>query len=363
MRPGATDEVMAGVVGYDCIVSSWLGGSLLAASVPVASGRLVCSATQDAPESLTMRVPRFVADATLGRTFDWLPGDGDASHPLARYGQELDVSVVVRSSVTKGDTVTRLARILIQSTRESDNGTVEVSGVGVLRHALTDLLTSPIQPTGTLASEARRLVPAGMGVSVDPALTDRACPQSMVWSSNRLDALQEIADAWPALLRCDEWGQVRFRAPLDAAPDPIVTLHDGEGGTVAGAPRSDSRDAAFNRVIARSSASGVEGVYAVAEVTSGPMAAAGPYRPVTREWASPLIATTDQAAASARTMLGNSPRPAKVLPVTCAADPRYELDDPVAVVVDGVTTWGWIVGIDLPLKATDGDMRVDVSAP
>ncbi len=102
----------------------------------------------------------------------------------------------------------------------------------------------------------RRLIPPGMGVSFDSALVDRTCPTSMSWSEDRLGALQEIARAWPALLRTDEWGQIRFKAPLPAVPTPpVVTLTDGEGGTLISAPRADSRKDAYNVVVATSSAS------------------------------------------------------------------------------------------------------------
>jgi len=182
----------------------------------------------------------------------------------------------------------------------------------------------------------------------------------MAWSDSRLAALQEIADAWPALLRTDEWGQVAFRAPLPALPSPVLTLTDGERGTVVGVGRSDTRDGAFNQVVARSSASGVEDVQAVASQVTGPMAVAGDYGPVTRIWSSPLITTRTQAQRSAQTMLASSLLPATSVPVTCAPDPRIDLDDAVEVWRDGERFWGWVTGYDLPLTVSDGEMRIDL---
>lgn len=357
MRPGASDEIMSGSVGWRPVVSSWLGGTLLASDVPIVSGRTVWR-DGDVPESLTIRVPRFAAAAGEAVTWDWLPGD-DTEHPLARFGQTLDVSIIVTSSITGQEYVTRLGRFLIRDWDGEEE--IEVRASGLLEHTVTSRLTTPLQPTGTLASEARRLVPAGMGVSIDPALTDRACPRSMVWSAERRKALAEIAEAWPALIRSDAWGQVVLRPPLPAVPKPLYTLTDGERGTLVDAPRSDTREGVYNEVVARSSAPGVEGVQAVARVTSGPMRVDGPYGVVTKEWASPLVETVAQAQAAANTMLANSQRPATVLPVTCAADPRRELDDPVEVVRDGERVWGWVTGVDLPLTVSDGDMRLDVA--
>lgn len=362
MRSGAPDEVLSGSCGWSPLVSSWLGGRLLADEIPVISGRVTAQVSQEVPERLRLTVP---ADTTRdGSLFSWRPGS-DPTHPLARYGQELQVSIVVSSGVAPEGTSqweTRVGRFLITEWDDGDDGTVEVTAEGRLRRVKDALLTSPIQPlpSGTLISETRRLLPSGMSAAFDPALTNRTCPAGMAWSDSRLDALQEIANAWPALLRTDEWGQVVFRSPLPEIPLPVLTLRDGERGTVEKVARSDTRDGAFNQVVAESSAAGVEDVQAVASQTSGPMSVGGEYGTVTKRWSSPLIANVTQAQRSARTMLANSLLPATSVPVTCAPDPRIDLDDAVEVLREGERIWGWVTGYDLPLTVDDGAMRVDV---
>lgn len=359
MRAGAPDEVLSGSCGWSPVVASWLGGSLLADSIPVLGGRVTAQVSQEVPERLRLTVPaESVVD---GRRFSWRPGS-DPMHPLARYGQELQVSVVVSSSAGPEEWETRVGRFLVTDWDDGDDGTVEVTAEGRLRRVKDALLASPMQPlpSGTLITEARRLLPAGVSVSFDAALVNRPCPAGMAWSESRLSALQEIADAWPALLRTDEWGQVMFRAPLPAVPTPVLTLRDGERGTVESVARSDTRDGAYNQVVASSSASGVEDVQAVASQTSGPMSISGEYGTVTRRWSSPLITTAAQALRSAQTMLASSLLPATSVPVTCAPDPRIDLDDPVEVLRDGERLWGWVTGYDLPLTVSDGAMRVDV---
>lgn len=355
MRAGPSDEVLTGVCQWEPVVSSWRGADLLAAQIPVSSGRLVWDATQDVPERLTMTVPRMDAGV------DWRPG-ADPYHPLARFGQELDVSIRVTSTVRPSDTwLVRVARILVTGWSDDDDQEVTVTGRGVLHRMVRSRLTSPIQPTGTLASTARRLLPAGMGMAIDPALPDRAVPSGMAWSGSRREALAELAEAWPALVRTDEWGQVRLRAPLPDVPAPVHVLRDGEGGTLVSAPRSDEGDQAYNEVVARSSAPDMDDIQALARHVTGPLSADGPNGPNTKEWSSPLITSYAMALASARTMLANSLRPASVLPITCASDPRIELDDALEIWRDGERTWGYVTGVDLPLTVDDGDMRLNVS--
>lgn len=361
MRPGAPEEVLSGVASYGCVVNSWLGGRLLTPDpIPVASGRVTATVGQEVPERLTMRVPRFAG----GR--DWAPGT-NVEHPLARFGQELSVSVVVGSSVSDAVYETLVGRFLVVDWQDPDDDVeITVYGAGLLQRVADDRLTRPMSPRpgGTLVSEARRLLPLGMSAGFDPALRNRTCPRSMEWPEDRLAALYEIADAWPARLRTDPWGVVQFLPPLPDVPTPVVTLTDGERGTVVRVPRSDSRENGFNRVVARST-EGKKLIQAVDEEAHGPMAARGPYGAVTKIFTSPLLSNVHEARAAAREIRRTSQLPTRTVPVTCTADPRLELDDPVAIVRGKGTRaqtldWGWVVGIDLPLTHRDGDMRVDV---
>lgn len=360
MRPGPPDEVLAGTPQYTCRVTSWLGGELLAATIPVEGGRITAKATQEVPERLTLSVPRFAAPTEGADVVDWRPGAAVRA-PLARFGQQLDVTIIVSSVATAQVWETRVGRFQISDWADDDDGMITVSGEGILARPRDDKLTSITSPTGTLAQEARRILPAGMGVSFDAALTDRACPTSMAWSEDRLGALREIASAWPALVRSDEWGQVRFRAPLPDVPVPVITLRDGEGGTLVSAPRADTRKDAFNVVVATSSDTDHADVFGVAELTSGPMSVNGPYGRVVKRWSSPLLNSISTATAAAHTMLENSIRPAQSVPVTLAPDPRIDLDDPVRIIRGADwELWGWVTGYDLPLTATGGEMRIDV---
>lgn len=352
MRAGAPDEVLTGVCGWRPVVSSWLGGTWLA-DVPVSRGRATAKLNgADLSEQLTLTVPRWD-----GR--DWLPGD-DPRHPLARYGQELQASIIVTSAVTGQEWETRIGRFLVTDWDESDAG-ISVTAEGLLRRVADDKLIAPLQPTGTLVSEARRLLPLGMSAAFDPALVDRTCPAGMAWSQDRLEALKEIAAAWPARLRTDEWGQVRFLAPLPDEPTPILRLVDGERGTLIAAPRSDTRAGAYNRVIARSSAADREDVQAIADQTTGPMSVTGDYGVVTREWSSPLLENRSTANTAAISMLRSSLLPTQTIPARCAPDPRVQIEDPVEVVRNGEPPiWGWVTGVDIPLTVADGEQRVDV---
>lgn len=355
MRDGPTGEVLAGTCQWSCSVSSWLGGTILADNIPVSGGTVSADATSDVLTKLSMTVPRFAAPNPGEDEFDWRPAETDYAHPLARYGQQLDVTIIVTSVATGSSWQVPIGRYRITDWSDDDAGTVTVNAEGLLGLCRDDLFTSPTSPAAgaTLTTEALRIAPGGMSVSYDASLVDRACPTSMAWSDSKLAALQEIAQAWPALLRSDDYGGIVFAAPLPAVPTPVLYLTDGVGGTVVAAPRSDTRSGAYNRVIASSSNSSSTDISATADMTNGPMSVNGSYGIVALKWSSPLVTSQATAAASAQTMLQNSLRPALSIPVAMAPDPRIELDDPVAVTRADETVWGYVISYQIPLTTGD----------
>ena len=345
MRSGPSESALASAVSWRPRVSSWLAGRLLADDIPVLSGRLTWDASANVPDALKMVVPRFD-----GRR-DYLPTSPDA--PLARFGQQLDVSIEVAGVDV------RMGRYLIVDW-DYDESTITVTAAGLLQIAVDSRFLSTVAPraAGTLRSEFLRLLPEQMSAQFDPRLVDRAVPKAMSWSEERIDALWDIADAWPAVLRPDPWGQVLVKPAVAVSTRPVLSVKDGEDGTVVSVPRGDTRDGAYNIVVARSSADGVD-AQAIARVTSGPMNVAT-YNPVPRFYESPLLRTVAQCQATADAMRDDSARQSSVLKVTMVPDPRPELDDTIGVTRDGELFLGVVVAVDMPLTVADGDMRVDL---
>lgn len=359
-------EVLRDAYTYTCRVDSWLGPRWLG-RVPVAGGSVSWTTAQQVQGSLTLTVPRIGAAAEAEDERDWTPTA--PSSPLACYGQVLHVTITVTSLVTGAAWPGPAGRFLITST-DVDGGRVSVTGKSLMHRLEEDRFVSPMTPRagGTLASEARRIIAGHTGLIVDKGLRDRACPASMSWGESRVDALYEIADAWPARLREGRDGLLRLLPPLaDITTAPGRVLADGEGGTVVAVKRAASRDKVYNRVVARAQAGegGAPAFQAVADQTTGPMRTNGPYGVVTRFFASPLITTAAAAAASARTLLASSVRRQSTIPVEHAPDPSLALDEPVVVRTRPVARaapielWGRVAAVDLPLIYT-GRARTDV---
>lgn len=364
MRSGPPDDLLAGFISWEAKVASWRAGVLLQDDIPVSSGRITWSRSQKVPDALTMVVPRH----HLG--VDYLPGS-DPDHPLARFGQMLAVSIITRSSLDGLEYETKLGMFPIHAWKLA-GGRVEVTAKGILQRAAEARLTSPLAPrsSGTLTSEFRRLLPAGLVASIDASLTDRACPQSMEWAEDRIGALYEIADAWPARILPAGNGQIRLLPPIPATPEPIITLRDGDGGTLIDETTEDTREGAYNMVVARSSATDQPSqspLQAIATTATGPMAT-DVYGEVPTFFSSPIMTKLSHLQAAAATRVESARRPSSTIPATILADPRIELDDPVRIQWDphpttGLYRWdelGYITQVDMPLTAGDGHMTVEV---
>jgi hypothetical protein len=223
---GPTTSVLATSARWGVEVASWQGEDLRAAAIPVASGTWSVDSTRQVPESLTLTVPPGSLD-------EWVPG-ADMEHPLARYGQELDVTIVVTSADGLETWETAIGRAEIQEWTAGDPGDVEVSAVGILQRVADDRFPEPTSPSSgsTFVSEFRRLMTAGIPIEIDPGLIDRVVPEDFVWQEDRLSALYDLADAWPALIRVDSDGGVRLTPTLPSVTALTADLPAGHDDVI-----------------------------------------------------------------------------------------------------------------------------------
>lgn len=365
-RPKIPSDALSSAFSWEARVDSWLGQTWLG-RVPVKAGSVTWTTSQQVQGTLSLTVPRIGAVSQDEGARDWTPLAPDS--PLAAMGQVLHVQVTVASLVSTDRWDIPLGRFLITQW-EVGATDIRITGKSLFQHLEDDRLTSPTVPYsgGTLASELRRLVGGHMGVIVSDALTNRPCP-SMSWGESRIDAIYEIADAWPARLREGPDGVLYVLPPVPAITErPETTLTDGDAGTVIGVTRQGSRAGIFNRIVARGQEqddAGQPRFQAIIDQTTGPLRTSGPYGIVTRFFSSPLITSKQAALNSATTMLATSVRQKTTVPVTHTPNPTLTLDTPVELItanIDGaatITQWGIVTSTEIPLVYS-GTSRSDV---
>lgn len=353
MRAGLPTEVLAAGASYEVRAVSLLGAEVLASSVPLAGGSVTFDSTSDTIESGTVAVSVW-ADGRV-----WIPG-ADPRHPLGKYGQQLFLTAVMTAGHLSASTP--LGVFKIQDWGEDDSE-VTVSIDGPLKAVQEARLTSPTAPRkdGTFTSELRRLMVAGVPVTIDPAVVDRDCPASFTWDEDRLAAVYDLIDAWPARLTPDGLGGLTVIPDLPTTVTPVLTFeNNADDGTLVSAPRSDTREGIYNHVVARAQSDEADApiVQGEAMITSGPYSVNGPYGDVPRFYSSPALETVAQCESAASSLLTTSLLRSRTVTVTTPVDPRVELFDPVQVARDGAVMLGYVLAITLPL--VPGDMTLTV---
>lgn len=334
-------------------VESWLGDQLLADDVPVEGGSEDRDSSLAIPERVTLTVP--VTD----RGVSWDPTI-DPQHPLAAYGQQLRISYGVEVS---GDFewITRGWFLITGSTTEDDSVSVEAQGLLTLIDEAK--FASAFQPSGTLASTVRALVEPALTVEIDGGLTDRAIPLGMEWDDDRLGALSEVLNAWPATGRVTEDGLLRIE-PLSNTGTPVLSVTDGVGGTVVRWHSSTSRDGAFNVVVAQGETSAGVQIQGVAYDldSKNPYWYGGDFNalPVPYTYSSPLLTTIAQCRTAADATLKRLRRTSsRKLTITMVPHPGLITGDVVSVTGAGLTNAPCMIE-SLSLPYSPGEMSLTV---
>lgn len=350
----AATSVLAGSFTYQVRCSSWLGATLLASEVPVSSGAENGDRATGVADRVTLRVP--LKDSATG--VNWSP-IGDL-HPLAANGQRLriELGIGVGDADAPVEWVQRGEYVITDSDTEGDS--VAVQCASLLWLVEEAKLVTPLQPTGTLKSAVRSLVEPAVPVVFDAALVDRAVPAGMVFDNDRIEALNEICEAWPADYRMASEGYL-YLYPDTAGRTPVTTI----SGTVVEISGGSTRRDAYNAVVARGTdASGAQIQAVQYDTSGGPKSYGGPFSPfpVPFFFPSPLLTTVAQAKAAATTTLARlQRRVAREFEIEMVPDPRLQLGDVVTVEDELYTGLGEIERLQLPYDP-EGSMYTVVRA-
>jgi hypothetical protein len=327
--------VVQGSYTMDIRAESWLGGQLIADSIPIHDGSETRDRSLAVPEQISLTIPRRDGG------FDWDPGT-DPAHPLAAYGQMLRVDYGVDIGAGTMEWINRGWFLISDSSTDGD--TVTVNCVGLLTLIDEASLIAPFQPsaTDTLASVIRALVEPALTVSFDGTLTDRSVPLGMQWDSDRLAAVTEVLGAWGAAERVTEDGYLLIEPVSDAGSSILSITDDPDGGTVVRWQGATTRDGAYSVVVAQGEDGAGNQIQGVAYDSDGnsPYRYGGPFNPlpVPYSYQSSLLTTVSQCRTAASAQLKLLRRQAfRKLQVTMVPHPGLVPGDIVSVTGAGLT--------------------------
>ena len=337
-------------------VQSWIGDTFLA-DVPIVGGVEECDRSMNVPERLSLTVPAVVRGTV------WEPTS--RTHPLAASGQRLRVSVGIETAGGNVEWIDRGWFPILASSE--NNGTVNVEAAGVLTLlAEADLVTPYQSSAGTLISTAiRALTGSAIPVLTTRAPADRAVGAILTWDGDRLGAIHELLDAWPAEVLTQPGGYIEI---LPAAPGaPVLDLTDDDGGTVIEWGGDTSRSGAANVAVARGTASDgarIQGVAYDTDATSTTFYG-GPFNPlpvpVTMD--SQALTSLTQCRAAAAALLARTKRDGgRRLSAEIVPHPGLQLGDVVRVTGAGLTAHPCVIeSLVLPLTPDGGAMSLSLA--
>lgn len=335
---------------YYVRAESWLGDELLADDIPIDTGSEENDATLRVPERVTLTVPR------RDRGQSWSPVSD--RHPLAANGQRLRIELGIGLGNGEVEWITR-GWFLVQDS-DTTGDVVNVAAVGLLTYLDEARLVAPYQPSGTLVSTLRGLIEPALTVDVDAALVDRSVPTAINYDDDRLGAVLQLLDAWPADAVITAEGYLSV-VPAPTTFVPVLDLTDQAGGTVITACGASTREGAANAVVARGTATDGGQVQGVAyDFSAGPKAIGGPFNPlpVPEFFDSPLLTTVAQCQAAALTRLRRrQARTARGFDVEMVPHPGLLPGDVVTLTTDDFTALPCVTeSIVLPYRSGSGGM-------
>jgi hypothetical protein len=362
----ALARVFLGSFQLSVFIDVWRGPDQLAEQVPVVDGSISYDIDADVQGTITCTIADPVGDLRPAAE----------TSPLAPYGQELHVAMAADGGRISLDPV-GVGWFRIQqavgvdywrqsgSTWRYGGGQIEVTGQDRMAYLADYALLTPSQPpaSATALSEITRLIEDLVPIGETSAtIADAAVSRSTIYEGDRIPALQGLARAIGGTLTVNADGAVEVREPTQYGAPPVWTFTPGDGGDLLAYSTTMTRDGVINAVTAHGDTDGdhapVQGIAYDTDPRS-PTRWGGPFGKVPLEYASPLIVTTAQATAAARTRLNNYRR-GRERELTVTGPPNFllELDDPVNVALPDRTIPGRIVGIELPLTPGVATYRV-----
>lgn len=344
-------------------VDSWRTGRLLAEGVPVVGGSITFDDTATLRRQLTLTVPLLAMDGTR-----WDPRD-DPGHPLAFYGQRLNVWSGIRNPTGTTELLNQGWYLISGWELNDSDQTVSVTGIDLMQLIADNRMDFPDSPPpgATYGSELRRQADGILPVWIHPDVTDARINPATVWDRDRTKNLADLARAWGVRIVVDDDGRLAALPPYPDVADtpPVTRLQGGVSGTLTDRNRSGSRDRLFNAVTVTGkapedgSAAAPSGTAEITDAAS-PIRVDGPFGRRVRYYASDLLTTDQQCSDTAAAMLGRYSGLSRAETIKAVPDPSVELGD-VAQVVTGGNPWtGRVLALTLPLLASDA-MEVSIA--
>lgn len=339
--------------------------------LPVLDGRVKLSSRSDVKGTLDLTVP------------------GDYWELLQPYGAE----VFVERGVDFGDGTAELAplgyyRIYDLDQPQAPHGPIRITGLDRIACLIDNRTVYPHPyPVSTHRQLAERLINAspieatdgkrkGYGLYENRGVTvpiswsedaynpDTAMLPAGLCEDDVYEHLAKIFDARGCVLRANRHGEFVIE-PRDRPPGTpsVLTVGPGAAGTLVRASRKTTRRGVYTMIVTRSSDPEVPVAVGLDYIDDpvSPLRWYGPFGPVVRYYASPLIKTPEGAQAAAETIQARYRGLPTGTGVALVPDPSIDPLDPVTVLVGNAAQAHLVDEVEIPLVVS-GEVRITTRA-
>jgi hypothetical protein len=194
-------------------------------------------------------------------------------------------------------------------------------------------LTPETPPSGaTVFSELARVVNPYMDVIIDPNLTDRSVPSTVVYKDNRLDTVQQLCDAIGADQHTTGGGQLYVYQPNTSSVWTV--LGGSHDANLIVAKRSANYSGLYNGVVSRNTLSNGKEIQAVVVQNGGALDWNGPHGHVPYFHQASFATSQSSITADATTMLNTlMGRRTQSMTFTSILHPGIETGDVVTLMM------------------------------
>lgn len=314
----------------------------------------ICAPGQTGTDPDGTEVPILAGDVQLDSTADIrstldLTTDGTGwttrlDELITPYGNELFVERGIQFGDGSIEWVSLgYHRLYTVDQDQAPNGNLRISAKDRMSGLIDARLLFPIQFTiGTSVADIFDYLVLDVYPDADiefdfDADTTALAGSSQIAEDDRFGFLADLVASLGKVWWWDYAGRLQIASPPDPST-PVFDVLAGEGGVLVSQARSLSRDQVYNAVVATGETPGQDSSVRAVAVDANPNSPTywdGPYGKVPKFYSSPFIATQQQAAAAAESMLRQSLGLPYSVDFTAVPNPALEPLDPVRVRVRG----------------------------
>ncbi len=340
MRAGTenlTNALRSGGFSVQLVADVFYGSTRTFADLPIDTWQLDWDSEADIKASgkLTIAYSSAIAESLSPTEFTSL---------LAPFGQQISVRMRISANENRFTETLQLGWYRIESIPDAVDQNFELLGQTLtVGSRVTVNLQDRMLAVKRAGFHSERNATAGgscwdelgklTGAQLLRNVPDAALPASLVYEASQggvLKAVQGIANTLGGVPYFTSDGMLSVLPDEDG--DVAATLEVGERGTVVDAGLSMDSESVYNTVVGSFTDDDQNPIFAVAQITSGPLAASGEYGEYVRYYASEFVKTQKQADGAVQAVLEQASRSQSYrVPVQCIIDPRIEDGDVVTV--------------------------------